>query len=128
VLSSFERQRWVYLGRKLLIYLLIGAAAGMLAGLTGVGGGVFLVPLMVGLLAMVQHQAHGTSLAVMFPIALVGAITYAVHGYIPGQVDWGVILGLVLGARLMMRVPAKQLRWIFGIFLMVVGTFMIVNP
>jgi len=120
---------------KVLISLLIGAAAGMLAGLTGVGGGVFLVPLMVGLLAMVQHQAHGTSLAVMFPIALVGAITYAIYGHILGNVDWEVILGLalggivgvVLGARLMMRVPARQLRWIFGIFLVVAGTFMIIN-
>ena len=120
---------------KVHISLLIGAAAGMLAGLTGVGGGVFLVPLMVGLLVMVQHQAHGTSLAVIFPIALVGAITYAIYGHILGNVDWGVILGLalggivgvVLGARLMMRVPARQLRWTFGIFLVVVGTFMIIN-
>ena len=123
------------MGKKLLIYLLIGAAAGLLAGLTGVGGGVFLVPLMVGLLAMAQHQAHGTSLAVMFPIALVGAITYAIHGHILGQIDWEIIFGLalgglvgvVLGARLMMRVPARQLRWIFGIFLVVVGTLMIIN-
>jgi hypothetical protein len=100
-----------------------------------VGGGVFLVPLMVGLLAMVQHQAHGTSFFVILPIALVGAITYAVYGHILGNVDWEVILGLalggivgvVLGARLMMRVPARQLRWIFGIFLVVVGTFMIIN-
>lgn len=120
---------------KVLISLLIGAAAGMLAGLTGVGGGVFLVPLMVGLLAMVQHQAHGTSFLVILPIALVGAITYAIYGHILGNVDWEVILGLalggivgvVLGARLMMRVPARQLRWIFGIFLVVVGTFMIIN-
>jgi len=120
---------------KVHISLLIGAAAGMLAGLTGVGGGVFLVPLMVGLLVMVQHQAHGTSLAVIFPIALVGAITYAIYGHILGNVDWEVILGLalggivgvVLGARLMMRVPARQLRWTFGIFLVVVGTFMIIN-
>ena len=123
------------MGKKLLIYLLIGAAAGLLAGLTGVGGGVFLVPLMVGLLAMAQHQAHGTSLAVMFPIALVGAITYAIHGHILGQIDWEIIFGLalgglvgvVLGARLMMRMPARQLRWIFGIFLVVVGTLMIIN-
>ena len=120
---------------KVLISLLIGAAAGMLAGLTGVGGGVFLVPLMVGLLAMVQHQAHGTSFLVILPIAIVGAITYGIYGHILGNVDWEVILGLalggivgvVLGARLMMRVPARQLRWIFGIFLVIVGTFMIIN-
>lgn len=120
--------------REIFISILIGAAAGMLSGLTGVGGGVFLVPLMVGFLAVAQHQAHGTSLAVIFPIALVGVITYAIHGHIPGSADWELILGLavggvmgvVLGARLMMRVPARQLRWIFGIFLVVVGTFMIV--
>jgi uncharacterized membrane protein YfcA len=122
--------------RKVLISLRIGAAAGMLAGLTGVGGGVFLVPLMVGLLAMAQHQAHGTSLAVMFPIALVGAITYAIYGHILGNIGWEIILGLalgglvgvVLGARLMMRVPARHLRWMFGTFLVVVGTSMIMNP
>jgi uncharacterized membrane protein YfcA len=107
----------------------------MLAGLTGVGGGLLLVPLMVGLLAVAQHQAHGTSLAVIFPIALIGAITYAIHGHIVGHVDWELILGLalggvvgvVLGARLMMRVPARQLRQIFGFFLVVVGIFMIIN-
>ena len=121
--------------REILISILIGAAAGMLAGLTGVGGGLLLVPLMVGLLAVAQHQAHGTSLAVIFPIALIGAITYAIHGHIVGHVDWELILGLalgglagvVLGARLMMRVPARQLRQIFGIFLVVVGIFMIIN-
>ena len=121
--------------REILISILIGAAAGLLAGLTGVGGGLLLVPLMVGLLAVAQHQAHGTSLAVIFPIALIGAITYAIHGHIVGHVDWELILGLalgglagvVLGARLMMRVPARQLRQIFGIFLVVVGIFMIIN-
>lgn len=116
--------------RQVLIFILIGAAAGMLAGLTGVGGGVFLVPLLVGLLGVSQHQAHGTSLAVIFPIALVGAITYATLGHM----DWVLILGLalgglagvVLGARLMMRVPARQLRWIFGVFSVFIGICMIV--
>lgn len=120
--------------KQVFIFILIGAAAGMLAGLTGVGGGVFLVPLMVGVLALAQHQAHGTSLAVIFPIALVGAITYAILGHIPGNMDWVPILGLalgglvgvVLGVRLMTRVPARQLRWIFGAFSVFVGIYMIV--
>ena len=120
--------------RQILISILIGAAAGMLAGLTGVGGGVFLVPLLVGVLVVAQHQAHGTSLAVIFPIALVGAITYAIHGHIPGDMDWVLIVGLalgglvgvVLGATLMRRVPAKQLRWIFGAFSVFVGIYMII--
>ena len=117
--------------RQILIAILVGAAAGMLAGLTGVGGGVFLVPLLVLGLALAQHQAHGTSLAVIFAIALVGAITYAVHGHI----DWvlalglalGGVVGVVFGARLMTRVPARQLRWIFGAFSLCVGTYMIVS-
>jgi len=119
------------LRKQILISILIGAAAGMIAGLTGVGGGVLLVPLLVGALAVAQHQAHGTSLAVIFLIALVGAITYAIHGHI----DWvlavglalGGLVGVVLGARLMTRVPARQLRWIFGAFSVFIGIYMIVG-
>ncbi len=117
--------------KEALICLLIGAVAGMLAGLTGVGGGVFLVPLMVGLLALAQHQAHGTSFVVIFPVALVGAITYATLGHM----DWPLILGMafggvvgvVLGARLMMMVSERHLRWLFGIFLVFMGTFMVIS-
>jgi hypothetical protein len=102
----------------------------MVAGLTGIGGGVFLVPLMVGVLGVAQHQAHGTSLAVILPIALVGAITYALLGH----TDWvlilvlalGSVVGVVLGARLMTRVPARQLRWAFGVFLVLVGIYMVI--
>ncbi len=121
--------------RVVPISILIGAVAGMQAGLTGVGGGVFLVPLMVGLLGVAQHQAHGTSLTVIFPIAVVGAITYAFLGYIPGDIDWvlipalaiGGVVGVFVGAKLMTRVPARQLRWIFSAFMLVLGIYMIVT-
>lgn len=121
--------------RVVPISILIGAIAGMQAGLTGVGGGVFLVPLMVGLLGVAQHQAHGTSLTVIFPIAVVGAITYAFLGYIPGDMDWvlmpalaiGGVAGVFVGAKLMTRVPARQLRWIFSAFVLVLGIYMIVT-
>lgn len=121
--------------RVALLSILIGAVAGMQAGLTGVGGGVFLVPLMVGLLGVAQHQAHGTSLTVIIPIAIVGAITYATLGHIPGDMDWavipalaaGAVVGVIVGAKLMMRVPARQLRWIFSIFVIALGVYMIVT-
>jgi len=123
------------LKRVVPISILIGAVAGTQAGLTGVGGGVFLVPLMVGLLGVAQHQAHGTSLTVIFPITVVGAITYAVLGYIPGDIDWllipalaiGGVAGVFVGAKLMTRVPARQLRWIFSAFMLVLGIYMIVT-
>ncbi|MFQ5987622.1 MAG: TSUP family transporter [Dehalococcoidia bacterium] len=117
--------------REVLICMLIGAAAGMVAGLLGVGGGIFLVPLLVGVLGVAQHQAHGTSLAVIAPIALVGAITYALLGHmdwvlIPGLALGGLV-GVVLGAKLMASVPAGRLRWIFGIFMVFVGIYMIIT-
>jgi len=119
------------LRREITVSLLVGAAAGMLAGLTGVGGGVFLVPLLVGVLYLPQHEAHGTSFVIIFPIAVVGTITYAAMGYM----DWGLILGLalggvvgvLLGARLMMMLPEKRLQWLWGVFIIIVGFFMVIT-
>lgn len=117
-----------------LLSILIGGVAGMQAGLTGVGGGVFLVPLMVWLLGVPQHQAHGTSLAIIIPIALVGAITYGVLGHTPGDLGWavipalaaGAVVGVIIGAKVMMKVPARQLRWVFSFFMIALGSYMIV--
>lgn len=117
--------------REITVSLLVGAAAGMLAGLTGVGGGVFLVPLLVGALYLPQHEAHGTSFVIIFPIAVVGTITYAAMGHM----DWGLILGLalggvlgvLLGARLMMLLPEKRLQWLWGVFIIIVGFFMVIT-
>jgi uncharacterized membrane protein YfcA len=54
--------------------VLIGLAAGVLAGLLGVGGGLVTVPAMVLLLAMPVTEAKGTSLAVIIPTAVVGTL------------------------------------------------------
>jgi len=116
------------LGKQVLVSILIGAAAGMIAGLLGVGGGIILVPLLVGVLLLEQHQAHGTSLAVVLFIGLPAAITYALFGHM----DWilvlelaaGSLVGVVLGAKLMMRVPARELRWLFGTFAVAIGIVM----
>ncbi|MGH2711342.1 MAG: TSUP family transporter, partial [Actinomycetota bacterium] len=55
----------------------IGAAAGLLSGLFGVGGGIVLVPGLVLFGRMEQRRAHATSLAAIVPIALAAVIGYA---------------------------------------------------
>ncbi len=61
----------------LLILLAIGALAGTLSGFVGVGGGIIMVPAMVWLLGYSQHQAQGTSLAVlMLPVVAVAVWNY----------------------------------------------------
>jgi uncharacterized protein len=58
----------------------IGLAAGVLAGLLGVGGGVLFVPGLVIFLSLTQHQAEGTSLLAIVPVAAVGAFRQDRYG------------------------------------------------
>ncbi|CAG7613151.1 sulfite exporter TauE/SafE family protein [Leucobacter soli] len=104
--------------------LFIGAAAGLLSGLFGIGGGTIIVPALVLWLGMNQRLAAGTSVAAILPTAVVGAISYAVQGH----VDWiaaiclavGIIAGAQLGSHLLVRLPVGVLQWGFMGFLAVV--------
>lgn len=117
--------------RETLLTLLAGSLTGVFSGLTGVGGGVILVSMMVSFLGFTQHRAHGTSLAVIIFLAFFGAITYGLQGYY----DLGLTLtlglasmvGVVAGARLMATIPAPQLRRAFGIFLFAVSGTMLLR-
>ncbi len=60
--------------------VLIGIAAGIVAGLLGVGGGVLFVPGLVIVLGLSQHQAEATSLLAIVPVALVGAFNQDRYG------------------------------------------------
>ncbi len=114
--------------RKAVWYLAAGAGAGLLAGFLGIGGGIILVPAMTGFLYLNQHKAHGTSLAIIVPIALVGALVYGLRG----DVDWewvaiigaGSIIGTVVGAKLMMKVPAHRLRQAFGVYTIAIAAIL----
>ena len=58
----------------------IGLAAGIVAGLLGVGGGVLFVPGLVLVLGLDQHQAEATSLLAIVPVAMVGTYTQDRYG------------------------------------------------
>jgi uncharacterized protein len=64
----------------ILAAILIGVAAGVLGGLLGVGGGVLFVPGLVIFLSLSQHQAEGTSLLAIVPVAVVGAVRQDRYG------------------------------------------------
>ncbi len=108
-----------------------GFAVGILSGLLGVGGGIFLVPIMVTYFSITQHIAQATSMAIVIPTALVSSAIYGFHG----NVDLGLALNLVigsicgasLGARVMKKIPAIRLKQLFGILLMLVGLRMVVS-
>jgi uncharacterized membrane protein YfcA len=60
--------------------IVIGLAAGVVAGLLGVGGGVLFVPGLVIFIGLTQHEAEATSLLAIVPVALVGAVAQDRYG------------------------------------------------
>ena len=82
-----------------LIFIAIGLAAGILAGLFGIGGGILIVPALVQFAKMPFKQAVGTSLgALLLPVGLLGAITYYKAGNLEPRASLLVALGIVFGA------------------------------
>ena len=109
--------------------LVIGAITGVASGLLGVGGGFVMVPALVYLLKVPQREANGTSLAVIIPVAIVGATILGGGHQIDFQV--GIILaigsvgGAVAGARLTRRLSDVVLRRTFGVLAVIVGVLII---
>ena len=103
----------------------LGLAAGVLAATLGVGGGIVFVPALVALFSFAQHEAQGTSLAVIIPTTFVAA---AVHAR-AGRVDWriaaalatGGVAGGLLGAVTALSLDDTVLRRLFAGFLVLMA-------
>lgn len=73
-----------------MAFLLAGLATGIIGGLFGVGGGEIFIPLLIYLFGFTQHQAQGTSLAVLLPpIGLLAAMRYYQAGHVNSKVAGG---------------------------------------
>jgi uncharacterized membrane protein YfcA len=105
--------------------LLIGLAAGVVAGLLGVGGGALFVPALTLGLGLSQLDAEATSLLAIIPVAFVGAWRQRSHGNV--DVRTGVVLGVLAvggaacGAVIANIVPERALEIGFGVFLLFVS-------
>lgn len=110
----------------ILTLLVVGLAAGVLAGLFGIGGGVVIVPALIFIARFTPVQATATSLgALLLPVGALGAWEF----YRAGHLDiiaalciaLGLFLGAGLGARLAMSLSPDMLRRAFSVFLVLVA-------
>lgn len=110
----------------MILFIAIGLAGGVLAGLFGIGGGVVIGPALI-LLAKFQPQAAiGTSLgALLLPAGALGAWEYYRRGHLDIAASLWIALGLLfgawVGAKLAQTLSAPQLQKAFAIFLVLIA-------
>lgn len=109
----------------LLALAAFGVLTGMLSGLLGVGGGIFMVPFLVLVVGLTQHQSQATSLLVVLPTAVVAS--WLLHrrgvGNLRVALRMGLIgmVGSIAGTLLALSLPGSVLRLIFAALMVVVG-------
>lgn len=114
---------------QIIYYLAVGLVAGCLSGLLGIGGGVIIVPALVLLLGFAMRTAIGTSLAIVVPTALVGAILHFREGNLHlgaiVYVSIAAVVGSRFGVYLTTILSNVTLRKVFGVVMLLIALRMI---
>ena len=119
----------------LLLFLALGAFAGVMAGLLGVGGGLIIVPVLAWILrgqhindAIIMHLAIGTSLATIVVTSISSVRAHHQRGAVLWPVVWqltpGIVIGAWLGAAVADALPSAALSRIFALFVLAVAAQM----
>lgn len=111
-------------------FIALGLVVGMLSGVLGLGGGIFLVPALIFLFHFSPYEAQGTSLGVLIPpIGIFAALEYYRKGYIDFSVValicFGFVFGAYAGAFFVDRIPVVTMRRIFGFFMFFIALQMV---
>lgn len=111
------------------VAVLMGIIVGVTSALFGVGGGILMVPFMVLVLDLTQHVSEGTSLLVIVPTALAGAIAHGKRGYVDKNaaavLAAGGVIGALLGAVVGLELSGDLLRKLFAVLVAFVGVRLI---
>lgn len=115
-----------------ILYVILGIVAGILGGMFGIGGGTILIPVLVYLFGLTQHQAQGTTLAIMVPpIGLLAALRYYYSGNVKlgmaGLICLGFFIGGWIGANFVQNLSDPLLKRLFGIYLLFVSVEMMLG-
>lgn len=114
-----------------ILYIVLGLVAGIFGGMFGIGGGTILIPALVYLFGLTQHQAQGTTLAILVPpIGLLAALRYWQAGNvklsIAGFICIGFFIGGLLGANVVHGISDPMLKKLFGVYLLFIAIRMII--
>ncbi len=115
---------------EILLLILVGTIAGILGGLFGIGGGIIVIPILIFVFGMSQHQAQGTSVAfLLLPVGIFAFINYYKAGYI--NIKYAAILAVTfviggwLGSKIAINISDINLKKIFAVFIIIVGIRML---
>jgi len=111
-------------------FMLLGVVAGIVSGMLGLGSGAVVVPALFLIFAFPQKSAQGTALALMVPMALLGAFRYwknpqiEVSLAIVALLAVGAMPGVLVGTEFASRLPSHILRKFFAVFLAIIAVKM----
>ena len=108
---------------EIIILLVIGLAAGLMSGVLGIGGGLIIIPMLVGFLGYSQKEAQGTSLGLLLlPIGILAVMNYYQAGFVNIKAVGIMIITFVIGSyissKLAISLPDTILKKVFGVFLL----------
>jgi len=107
-----------------------GSGVGIINGFFGAGGGMLAVPLLNKGLKEEVKVSHATAILVILPITIVSSIFYGLNGHFNLQqtlfVGGGVLVGGIIGALLLKKLPAKIVGFVFAILMITAGVRMVV--
>ena len=114
------------------VLLCVGLMAGILSGLVGVGGGIIIVPALVFFMGMSQHEAQGTSLAVLLlPVGIFAVWNYYKGGYVDIRATLIIastfLIGGFIGSKIAISIDQNLVKKIFGVFLIAVAIKLILG-
>ncbi|HJR45085.1 MAG TPA: sulfite exporter TauE/SafE family protein [Actinomycetota bacterium] len=108
-----------------LLLVPIGLIVGIFSAAFGIGGGLLMAPVLVLAYGFEQHAAQGTSLAVIVPTALAGAIAHHRRGFVDLKLALLMaaagVPGVLIGARIALATEEDALRAVFGAVMIVAG-------
>jgi len=112
------------------MFILVGVGAGVFAGLFGKGGGIIIVPILVGLFHYSPKAAAATSLAALqLPVGLPSVIIYANDGHLnilyASLIALGILAGALFGSKLAVKLPSAMFKKAYAAFLLIVAVYML---